>query len=218
MKRMTAMPSLHPKFVFVFSLWIASLFCIGTDGFVPLNSQKASSSVSVSRASRRKTSSELYMVFDFFKQRSEEGLEQLSRLSDAATKGKFGEGLTDLAEYTRVSNEAFANGLAKSRNRLLGNLESLITGAGGDDALEDLEDILLQADLGTATAEDIVTEVKMLREDSTKFLNREDLLSVMRGKLMETLETTEDQGSIRFSSDPNIPTVLFVLGANGMGK
>ena len=184
----------------------------------------------------RTTTTELHMVFDFFKQRSEEGLEQLSKLSDAASKGKLGEGLSDVAEYTRVTNEAFASGLAKSRNRLLQNLEGLMTGAGGDDALEDLEDILIQADLGTATAEDIVAEVKSLREDSTTFMSRDDLLSVMRGKLIETLnvgddsitavdenendddETSFNRGAIRFSSDPKIPTILFILGANGMGK
>lgn len=200
-------------------LLISSRCFIGTEGFVPFNLQTPSSSSSqVTTRTTRRQHSELHMVFDFFKQRSEEGLAQLSKLSDAASKGKFGEGLVDIAEYTRATNQAFANGLAKSRNRLLSNLESILSGGGGDDALENLEDILLQADLGTATAEDIVAEVRLLRDDSTKFLSREDLLSVMRGKLMETLQTTEDQGSIRFSSDPSMPTVLFVLGANGMGK
>ena len=205
-------------FVFAFQLLISSRWFIGTESFVPFNPQTSSSSIQVTTRTTRRQQSELHMVFDFFKQRSEEGLAQLSKLSDAASKGKFGEGLVDIAEYTRVTNQAFANGLAKSRNRLLSNLESILSGSGGEDALENLEDILLQADLGTATAEDIVAEVRLLRDDSTKFLSREDLLSVMRGKLMETLETTEDQGSIRFSSDPSIPTVLFVLGANGMGK
>ena len=77
------------------------------------------------------------MVFDFFKKRSEEGLEQLGKLSDAASRGQLGAGLKDAAAYTRETNQAFATGLAKSRNRLLANLESLYTGS--EDALEDLE-------------------------------------------------------------------------------
>jgi signal recognition particle GTPase len=160
------------------------------------------------------TSTELSMVFDFFKKRSEEGLEQLSKLSDAASKGQLGEGLSDVAAYTQQTNEAFAAGLAKSRNRLLQNLEGLFTGS--EDALEELQDVLLQADLGMTTAEDIVAEVKSLREDSTKFLSRDDLQAVMRGKLIEALET-DSPGAIQFSQD-DLPTILFVLGANGMGK
>lgn len=155
------------------------------------------------------------MVFDFFKKRSEEGMEQLSKLSDAAYKGKLGAGLMDAAVYTQQTNQAFAAGLAKSRNRLLANLEAIYTGS--EDALEDLQDTLLQADLGAATAEDIVEEVKSLREDSTKFLSRDDLLSVMRGKLIEILNL--DNSAIRFAEpEDKFPTVLFILGANGMGK
>jgi len=158
---------------------------------------------------------ELSMVFDFFKKRSEEGLEQLSKLSDAAYKGQLGAGLKDVAAYTKETNQAFASGLAKSRNRLLANLESIYTGS--EDALEDLQDTLLQADLGSATAEDIVEEVKSLREDSTKFLSRNDLMSVMRGKLIETLDTGDS--AVRFAQEGDkYPTVLFIMGANGMGK
>jgi fused signal recognition particle receptor len=83
--------------------------------------------------------------------------------------------------------------------------------------LEDLQDVLLQADLGMATAEDIVEEVKSLREDSTEFFSRDDLMSIMRGKLIETLET--GNGAIRFATpEEKWPTVLFIMGANGMGK
>jgi fused signal recognition particle receptor len=89
--------------------------------------------------------------------------------------------------------------------------------SGSEDALEDLQDVLLQADLGMATAEDICQEVQSLREDSTKFLSRDDLMSVMRGKLIETLEI--ENAAIRFASpEEKLPTVLFIMGANGMGK
>ena len=182
-----------------------------TTSFTP----KAQSRANQIRQPHSRTETELSMVFDFFKKRSEEGLEQLSKLGDAASRGKLGEGLSDAAKYTSETNQAFADGLAKSRNRLLSNLESVFTGS--DDPLEDLLDILLQADLGMATSEDIVDEVKSLREDSTKFLSKTDLMSVMRGKLIETLET--DNRAIQFADpDGDLPTVLFILGANGMGK
>lgn len=187
------------------SMAIVSLVSFLTHGFTP--SQPRRSSLS--------SSTDLPMVFDFFKKRSEEGIDQLSKFSDAASKGELGKGLAELASYTRESNEAFATGLAKSRNRLLSDLEGLVTGSG--DVLEDLQDVLLQADLGMMTSEDIVEEVKSFREDSTKFLSQNDLKSVMRGKLIEILEFRNT--AIRFADEGEaIPTVLFILGANGMGK
>lgn len=165
------------------------------------------------------------MVFDFFKKRSQEGIDQLNIIADAASKGKLGEGLAQAAEYTAVTNQAFADGLAKSRNRLLEGLEGLLTGKSPEEAMEDLLDILLQADLGISTGEDIIDEIKSLREDSTKMLSRDDLFSIMRGKIMEALETSgggADSNAIRFRTEEeehaNIPTVLFVMGANGQGK
>jgi fused signal recognition particle receptor len=184
------------------------LHSTGTQAFSPKN-------VLPSYQCMQNSRTQLHMVFDFFKKRSEEGLQQLGKLSDAASRGQLGAGLKDAADYTRETNQAFASGLAKSRNRLLANLESIYTGSA--DALEDLQDTLLQADLGTATAEDIVREVKSLREDSTKFLSRDDLMSVMRGKLIETLDT--GNSAVKFAAEGDkYPTVLFIMGANGMGK
>jgi fused signal recognition particle receptor len=113
--------------------------------------------------------------------------------------------------------------LAKSWNQLLQNLETLLTGVSPKDILEELQDVLLQADLGVQTAEDIVQEVASLRADSTKMLNKDDLKSIMRGKLIEALETDSPDSSsssaaIQFSQDPNVPTILLIIGANGMGK
>jgi fused signal recognition particle receptor len=171
----------------------------------------------------------VYMVFDFFRERTKEGIDQLQNFGSKAAKGQLGQGLQDMASYTQQTNQAFAIGLAKSRNRFLSDIEALLTGVSTEDMLEELQDILLQADLGTVTAEDIVQEVKSLREDSTTRLSKEDLKSIMRGKLIETLAVGPSR-AIRFQPPDetnaddvkmaklHIPTVLFIMGANGMGK
>jgi len=214
------------------------------------------------------TTTELSMVFDFFRERSSEGIEQLSKLTDAASKGNIRQGLVNAASYTKVTNQAFADGLAKSRNRFLNNLDSLFGSTSSattqDELLEELQEMLLQADLGVATSEDIVNEVRSLSLDKKEeevaragdgkkkkeFISREDLMSIMRGVLIETLDlekkekgkvittptttamSKNDDGNdtttpttivgasaIRFASKQDkIPTVLFVMGANGMGK
>ncbi len=161
-------------------------------------------------------------VFDFFKKRAEEGVDQLKNLSEKTAKGKLIEGLTDVASYTSVTNAAFADGLAKSRNQLLYNLDDLFNGGG--DIIEELEDILLQADLGTKTSMDVMEEVRSLRLDSTQIFSRDDLRSVLRGKLIEALQVRPEDANDDFNpqainfSPGDLPTVLFVMGANGMGK
>mmetsp|Transcript_6482 Transcript_6482/g.12204 ORF Transcript_6482/g.12204 Transcript_6482/m.12204 type:complete len:537 (-) Transcript_6482:594-2204(-) len=189
-------------------------------------------SITTTTTSSTTTSTQLH-VFDFFKKRATEGVDQLKNLSEKTARGKLLEGLTDAATYTSTTNAAFATGLAKSRNRLLYNFDDLFNGGG--DILEELEDILLQADLGTKTSMDVMDEIRSLREDSTDIFTRDDLRSVLRGKLIEALQVAtrsrddKDEAAaregeeinpqaIRFSQQENVPTVLFVMGANGMGK
>ena len=241
----------------VLAIVLAALPSTNVEAFAPRQR-----TTNVNANANASTNTELSMVFDFFKQRSEEGIEQLSKLTDAASKGNLGQGLADAAAYTEVSNQAFADGLAKSRQSLLSNFDGLFGASKADSSLEelleDLQDVLLQADLGVATSEDIVNEVRSLTEAQAKakaeetkaveLLSRDDLMSVMRGVLLETLdfetlrekdenesETNTDKdndkindtspnsitgaSAIRFSpKDSKVPTVLFVMGANGMGK
>ena len=172
---------------------------------------------------RRKT--ELSMVFDFFKERAKEGVAQLDNLTQKASQGKLGEGLLDAATYTQQTNAAIVDGLAKSRNQLLYDIEGLFSGEGStSNVLQKLEDTLLRSDLGMATTNDILEEVRSLRQDSTKFVSQQDLKSILRGKLLEALQTTASS-AITFADpteDEDDPkgrlTVLFVMGANGMGK
>jgi signal recognition particle GTPase len=160
---------------------------------------------------RARSKAELNMVFDFFKKRASEGVDQVTKLADAASKGKLGAGLREAAAYTSETNVAFASGLAKSRDRLLQNMELLLTG-NSENLLKELQDILIQSDLGMKTSDDIVAEVKSLQAAGQRFTSREDLLSVMRGKLIEALDTGIP-GTIQFSED-KLPTVLFIMGAS----
>jgi len=92
---------------------------------------------------------------------------------------------------------------------------------GDKNIFDQLEDILLQADLGLTTTQDVLDEVRTLRDDSTKLFTRDDLRSILRGKLIEILNVeNEDENltrAIRFAPEGEL-TILFVMGANGMGK
>ena len=128
--------------------------------------QRMLPSISTDNSIRSSTkSTQLNMVFDFIKKA------QISGVKD-----------------TRSASEqfsAFSKGLAKSRNQFLYNLEDL--GSGGTNLLDDLEDTLLQADLGLATTDDVLAEARFLREESTEIFGRDDIKALLRGKLLEAL-------------------------------
>ncbi|KAL3788083.1 hypothetical protein HJC23_008145 [Cyclotella cryptica] len=158
------------------------------------------------------SSSTVLMVFDFFKKAQESTTESLT---------------------------AFANGLAKSRNAFLYNLEDTLAGESGN-LMDNLEDTLLQADLGMATTDDVLQEARFLREESTRIFGREDVKALLRGKLLEALgakASADEEGeeknpfALRFATaengkpirDPSPTggkplTIHFIMGANGMGK
>ena len=175
-------------------------------------------------------------VFDFFKDRSQEGFDQLGQFADKAKRGAWGEGFSGAAQYTRRTNQAWTDGLATSRARLLQQLDSIqlfsgiVGGSDGNAALlQELEDVLLQADIGAQTAQEIVEEIQSLqRKDSS--LSKDDIRSILRGKLLEALETktaraitfaprdTANTTTTTAQPKSTIPTVIMIIGANGMGK
>eukprot|EP00577_Skeletonema_sp_RCC1716_P016058 CAMPEP_0113401434 /NCGR_PEP_ID=MMETSP0013_2-20120614/16692_1 /TAXON_ID=2843 ORGANISM="Skeletonema costatum, Strain 1716" /NCGR_SAMPLE_ID=MMETSP0013_2 /ASSEMBLY_ACC=CAM_ASM_000158 /LENGTH=531 /DNA_ID=CAMNT_0000286645 /DNA_START=232 /DNA_END=1827 /DNA_ORIENTATION=+ /assembly_acc=CAM_ASM_000158 len=187
-------------------------------------------------AASRTSSTELNMVFDFFKKAQTEATEQMS---------------------------AIATGLAKSRNQLLYNLEDSLAldSKNGMTLMDQLEDTLLQADLGMATTDDVLEEARYLRSESTEIFGRDEIKALLRGKLLEALgasargsseymrvqkragkdiaavaavaAVSEDEEAdnsnsfaLKFASEDDPKplsskkqlTVHFIMGANGMGK
>lgn len=72
------------------------------------------------------------MVFDFIRKRAEEGIAQVQNIASKTAEGKLAEALEDTATYVRQRQEIDAEnirklseGLAKSRARLMGDLDSI---------------------------------------------------------------------------------------------
>ena len=175
---------------------------------------------------RQRGSTRLNMVFDFLKKRSEEGFKQVQNIATKTLEGKLGEALLETSDYVRQRNRIDAenlrrltDGLAKSRDRLL----SGISGAFSDESssldarLANIEDVLLQADIGASTTATILGDLKSYAQ--TNKLQVDDILPVLRARLVEALTPPGIERGIRFSSpEKKEPTVIFVIGANGMGK
>ena len=167
------------------------------------------------------------MVFDFLRQRSQEGLAQVQNIASKTVQGKLGEALTDTRDYVRSRSKIDAenlkrltNGLASSRARLLSGISGIFSDA--DDGIEGrlgkLEDVLMQADIGATTATAIIDDLRNYARNQG--LTEEDILPVLRARLIEALTPPAGlSNGINFAPiDSGEPTVIFVIGANGMGK
>ena len=53
--------------------------------------------------------------------------------------------------------------------------------------MDQLEETLLQADLGMATTDDVLEEARYLRSESTEIFGRDEIKALLRGKLLEAL-------------------------------
>lgn len=167
----------------------------------------------------------LDMVFDFLQKRSEEGFAQLQNLAEKTAQGKLGEALSDVGEYVALRNKIDAEnlrklteGLSKSRERLLGGIGGAFSDKDSslDAVLEKIEEVLLQADIGAVTSSQIINDLRIYSK--TNKLEEGDILPVLRERLIEALTPSGDEGTLNFSNTTGEPTVMFVIGANGMGK
>ena len=103
------------------------------------------------------------------------------------------------------------NGLAKTRDRISFALNKLFTGGALDDEFyEELEDVLITADTGYETAEDILDRLKDA-VDEKMIRTREQVKDELKNILRELLEENE-------LPSYEYPLVIMVAGVNGVGK
>ena len=106
-------------------------------------------------------------------------------------------------------------GLAKTRETFTNKIEKLIIGYADidDDLLDDLEETLIMSDVGVKTTERLMADVR--KGIKKKDINTpEDLKPFLAEKISEILSTGSDETRIASAG----PTVLLVIGVNGVGK
>lgn len=105
-------------------------------------------------------------------------------------------------------------GLARTSAQLSGQIASLFTKRKLDDAtLQDLEDLLIQADLGVETALRITDT--LASERYGKDVTGEDVGRIMAGEITKVLEPVAKPLELDLSHKPH---VILVVGVNGTGK
>lgn len=106
-------------------------------------------------------------------------------------------------------------GLAKTQNSLVGRIDSLLRGSKAIDAalLEELEEILITADLGMKTTQDLMRALE-------ERLDRKELadMAALRRALQEELTQRMRLETAPLNLDAARPFVIMVVGVNGVGK
>lgn len=110
--------------------------------------------------------------------------------------------------------KSFSSKIAESTKKLFEKIGGIFGKKNLDDAsIEDIEEILYQADFGVKTTESILESVKNLYRKDKK-IRHKDVIEITSGVIKNSLEGAE--GSLNISGDDI--TVITLVGTNGAGK
>jgi fused signal recognition particle receptor len=105
------------------------------------------------------------------------------------------------------------DGLSKSSKSITGSITAIFTKRKLDkETLQELEDTLIQADLGLAVSERIIAEVSRGRFD--KEIDPEEVKQILASEVAKVLKPVE----VPFNFGSEKPYVILVVGVNGSGK
>lgn len=105
------------------------------------------------------------------------------------------------------------SGLTKTRNALFAPVDSLLRAFTkvDEDLLEELEEILISADVGMTATEEILDELRERIKDG-RLKEKEDVMTALREILTEMIGESQP---LKLETSP---TVIMVIGVNGAGK
>jgi fused signal recognition particle receptor len=124
----------------------------------------------------------------------------------------------DAEEPGKEKKSLFAklrSGLAKTRTSLRGRLDNMFAAGRkiDEDLLEELEELLIGSDIGVQTSLEIIEKVRG-KVDKKTLRDGEELKSELQKELLSILEEIPTRGLDLGKG----PTVLLIVGVNGVGK
>jgi fused signal recognition particle receptor len=122
--------------------------------------------------------------------------------------------------FTKQKKETLDNGLAKTKEGVLGKIARAIAGKSkvDDEVLDDLEEVLITSDVGVDTTLEIIKRIEE-RVARDKYVNTSELNSILREEIAALLTSNNSSDTEGFQI-PNTgrPYVILVVGVNGVGK
>lgn len=154
-------------------------------------------------------------IFDRFKGKKQQDESQLQPEAASIPEEK-GNGSEEASSFKTGWLSRFKKGLQKTRQNLSGRLESLIKHSDriDDDFWDEVEEILIQADVGVETSLELVNKVRQ-EVKKQKLQEPEQVLELIRQEAADMLKL-EESSELCFSEDG--PSVILVVGVNGAGK
>ncbi|WP_080874784.1 signal recognition particle-docking protein FtsY [Oceanobacillus timonensis] len=122
-------------------------------------------------------------------------------------------------EETQEVSEKYQEGMKKTRNSFSGKLNDLIARYRkvDEDFFEELEEVLITADVGVTTVMDLVEELRMeVKRQNIK--DSSEIKDVISEKLVEIYYGDEDASIQHMQVDGEGLQVILVVGVNGVGK
>ena len=110
------------------------------------------------------------------------------------------------------------SGLAKTREALAEKIAAVVGNAGrlDEETLEELEAVLIQADVGGETAAELIEDLRQRAKEQDFKGGSAEVLGLLKAHLAGLLES-EDRG-LPFEQLPAQPYTILVVGINGVGK
>ena len=120
--------------------------------------------------------------------------------------------------FSKQDQNKLETGLAKTKNSFLSRLGKVVVGKTkiDEDFLDELESILIQADVGVATTLKIIDALED-RTKKEKYLGFNDLIKMLREEISSLLTQKEINEKVS-ENENHHPHVVMVVGVNGVGK
>lgn len=124
------------------------------------------------------------------------------------------------AFFSKQDQQKLEEGLANTKKSFLSKLGTALVGKTkvDEDVLDELEDVLIQSDVGVATTIKII-EALEARIAKDKYLGQEDLMRMMQEEIMNLLVSPDREATtVEEELAKHQPYVVMVVGVNGVGK
>ena len=122
--------------------------------------------------------------------------------------------------FTKEKKETLDKGLSKTKENIFTKISKTLVGKSkvDDDVLDQLEEILISADVGVNTTLKIISRLQE-RVQRDKYVGTDELHTILKEEVVALLaeNNLDDLADIDYDSSEN-PYVILVVGVNGVGK
>ena len=122
--------------------------------------------------------------------------------------------------FGKEKKEKLDKGLEKTKTGLFNQISKAVAGKStvDDEVLDDLEEILVTADVGVNTTLKIIENIEE-RVARDKYLGTSELNRILREEVANLLDKNANENLITFDFEKrDTPYVIMVVGVNGVGK